>query len=278
MAFDAGVGVGVEADGGACGLALVDDCDGALWRCVWVVAQGDELPDEVGVDLEEPGVEADGAVFHDAAFGLEEEQLVEVCAGVGVAHVVAGERPLVEGGVPVESAMGRLVVLALDPGPQGAVQGIEAFGGCGGEVVGEHRGAKRAEEAFDFSLSRGLVGAGVDEGDAELGAHERELLGAVVRPVVDEQSHRESPARDGLFEHGQERGGVLRVGEGGEGNHPGGVVDECNEVGLSAPAPVADLRPVHDIAHPQLAGVAVGEASPVGGDGVAGTSVEQPFA
>ena len=38
--------------------------------------------------------------------------------------------------------------------------------------------------AADFSLSRGLVGAGVDERDAELGAHERELLGAEVRPVV----------------------------------------------------------------------------------------------
>ena len=96
--------------------------------------------------------------------------------------------------------------------------------------------------------------------------------------IFDEQSHREPPARDGLFEHGQERGGVLRVGEGGEGNHPGGVVDERNEEGLSAPAPVGDLRSVHDIAHPKLPGVAVREASPVGGGGVAGARVEQSLA
>ena len=49
-----------------------------------------------------------------------------------------------------------------------------------------HRGAKGAEESLDFSLPRGLIGAGVDEGDAEFRAHERELLGAVVRTVVDD--------------------------------------------------------------------------------------------
>ena len=56
MALDAGVGVGVEAGGGACGFAVVDDLDGALWRRVGVVAQGDELPDEDGVDLVESAV------------------------------------------------------------------------------------------------------------------------------------------------------------------------------------------------------------------------------
>ena len=173
--------------------------------------------------------------------------------------------------------MGRLVVLALDPGPQGAVQCVEAGGGLGGEVA-QPSGAKRSEESLDFSLSGGLVGAGVDEGDAELCAHQGELLGAVVGAVVDEQSHGEPPACDGLLEHGEERGGVLRVGEGGEGEDAGGVVDERDEEGLSAPASVAHLRPVHHVAHPQLAGVAEGEASPVGGDGLTGALVEQPFA
>ena len=190
----------------------------------WVVAQGDGLADEHGVDLVESAVEAHGAVFHHAAFGLEEEEVVEVCAGVGVAHVRACEGPLVERGAPVESAVGGEVVLALDPGPQGAVQCVEAGSGLGGEV-GEPGGAKGAEEAFDFSLSGGLIGPGVDERDAEFGAHQCELLGAVVRTVVDEQSHGEPAACDGLLEHGQERGGALRVGEGGEGEDAGGVVD-----------------------------------------------------
>ena len=113
MALDGGVGVGVEAGGESCTLAVVDDLDGARRRCVGVVAQGDGLADEHGVDLVESSVETDGAVFHDAAFGLEQEEVVEVEAGVGEAHVVPGERPLVEGGAPVEAAMGRVVVLAL---------------------------------------------------------------------------------------------------------------------------------------------------------------------
>ena len=49
----------------------------------------------------------------------------------------------------------------------------------------------------------------MDERDAELGAHERELLGAEVGPVVDEQACGEASAGDGLFEHGQEGGGVF---------------------------------------------------------------------
>ena len=44
------------------------------------------------------------------------------------------------------------------------------------------------------------MGPGMDEGDAELGAHERELLGAEARPVVDEQACREASAGDGVFE------------------------------------------------------------------------------
>ena len=170
--------------------------------------------------------------------------------------------------------MRRLVVLALDPGPQGAVQGVEAGGGLGGEVA-QPGGAKRPEEALDFSLSGGLVGSGVDERDAELGAHERELLGAEVGPVVDVQPGGQAAPRDGVLEHGQERGGVLRVGEGGEGDDAGGVVDERDEEGLAAPARVADFGAVHHVAHPQLPGVAEGESSPVGGDGLTGAFVEQ---
>ena len=154
MALDAGVGVGVEAGGESCGFGVVGDLDGARRRSVGVVAQGDGFADEHGVDLVEPSVEAHGAVFHHAAFGLEEEEVVEVEVGVGVAHVVPGEGPLVERGASIEAAVGRLVVLALDPGPQGAVQCVEAGGGLGGEVA-QPGGAKGAEEAFDFPLPAG---------------------------------------------------------------------------------------------------------------------------
>ena len=253
------------------------DLQGARRRRLGVVAQGDGLSHEDGIDLVESPVQAHGAVLHDAAFGLEEEQVVEVEVGAGVTHVFACERPLLERGAPVDAAMGRLVVLALDPGPEAAVERLEARGGIGVEAF-EPGGAKRSEEALDFPLSRWLPGASVNERDAELGAHEGELVRAVVGTVIDVKSQRQAPAGERALEHRQERGGALGEVEGGEGERAGGIVDKGNEEGLSAPAPIADLRSVHDIAHPQLAGVAEGEASPVDGDGLAGVFVEKAFA
>ena len=116
-------------------------------------------PTRSASDLVESSVEADGAVFHDAAFGLEEEEVIEVCGGFGVAHVLAGERPLVEGRAAIKAAMRGLVVLALDPCPEAAIECFEALGGLGVEA-GEPGGAKGSEPALDFSLSGRLIGNG----------------------------------------------------------------------------------------------------------------------
>ena len=69
---------------------------------------------------------------------------------------------------------------------------------------------------------------------------------------------------DGVAEHRQEGLDVLGGVEGGEGDDAGCVVDEGDEVGLAAGFAVADFGPVHDVAHPQLAGVPEGEAAAVG--------------
>ena len=113
----------------------------------------------------------------------------------------------------------------------------------------------------------------MDERDAELCADQDELTGAVGGAIVDVEALGQPAADKGVLEHGQEGLHVLGGGEGGEGDDAGGVVDEGNEVGL-APAPAEpDLGPVHDVAHPQLAGVAEGEAAAVGA--VRGLLVEQ---
>ena len=156
------------------------------------------MADEERVDLVESPVEADGAVFHDAAFGLEEEEVVEVCGGVGVAHVLTGERPLVEGGAPVKAAMGGLVVLALDPCPETAIECLEALGGLGVEA-GEPGGANGSEPTLDFSLSSRGIGTGVDERDAELGAHQGELLGAVGLAPLSQNNLMGRPRRMSAF-------------------------------------------------------------------------------
>ena len=86
-----------------------------------------------------------------------------------------------------------------------------------------------------------------------------------------------SPAQEGLFEHGQEGGGVLGEGEGGEGDDAGGVVDEGDEIGLAALSAIGNGGTVHDIGHPQLGGLPVLEAAAVRGR-LPGTLVEEAFA
>ena len=68
-----------------------------------------------------------------------------------VAHAVAGERPLLEGGARVEATMGSVVVLALDPRPEASVERLEALGVFVPEVA-EPSGAQGSEKPFDFSL------------------------------------------------------------------------------------------------------------------------------
>ena len=113
----------------------------------------------------------------------------------------------------------------------------------------------------------------MDERDAELCADQDELTGAVGGAIVDVEALGQPAADKGVLEHGQEGLNVLGGGEGGEGDDAGGVVDEGNEVGLAPALAEPDLGPVHDVAHPQLAGVAEGEAAAVGA--VRGLLVEQ---
>ena len=120
----------------------------------------------------------------DASFGFEEEDVVEVEGGVGVAHAGRGQGPLLERGAALEAAMGGVVILALDPRPQAAVQGLEAVEDRRIEM-GEPAGAKGSEPTLDLALSGGLIGPGMDQGDAEPGADQGELAGPVARAIVD---------------------------------------------------------------------------------------------
>ena len=62
-------------------------------------------------------------------------------------------------------------------------------------------------------------------------------------------------------------------------DHPRGIVDKGDQVGLALD-PFADhhARPMHDVAHPQLARVGEGEAAPVMITAIAGGLVHQPMA
>jgi len=78
-----------------------------------------------------------------------------------------------------------VVVLALDVGPQAAVERLEA-GGVVGLKMREELSAHGPEPALLLTLALGLMRACMDQGHTELGAHQGEVMGAEVRPVVDD--------------------------------------------------------------------------------------------
>jgi hypothetical protein len=150
--------------------------------------------------------------------------------------------------LPVEPTVRSLVVLTLDPGPQTAIEVLQAL------QIGlvEQRQELHAHGA---------------EGDAKL-AHTSAMLGAERRPVVHVAALGDTAAANGLLQRRQERRHVLREGKRGEGHHACGVVDERDEVRLLAPASAQrHHRPVHDVAHPELVGVLEREAATVLGLG-----------
>ena len=155
-----------------------------------------------------------------------------------------------------------VVILPFDPGPEAAVQGLQIVENVVADVT-KPAGAKGPEEALDLALSRWLERSGVNQRNAELGADQGEMTGAVGASVIDVKTRRQTAPDQRVLEDRQEGLDVLGHGEGGEGDDAGGVVDEGDQVGLAAAAAVPDLGPVHDVAHPQLAGVLEGEAAAI---------------
>ncbi len=159
--------------------------------------------------------------------------------------------------------MGAGVVLALDPGVKPAVHGFEVAGVPVLEPL-QDAAPDSPEPAFDLSLSRRLPGPRMDQDDAEPGADERQVPGAEIRTVIDVEFSGIAPLQQGKLEHRQEGGGVLREREGRMRDDSRAVIYERQEIRLAPPpVPVAALRAVHDVRHPEIARVRVLEAPPV---------------
>jgi len=77
----------------------------------------------------------------------------------------------------------------------------------------------------------------MNQGDAQFGAHQPQMAGAVVGAVVDIEALTVAPTQQRLLEHGQKRPGIFGEGKSGRGDHPGGVIEEGDEIGLAPLAP-----------------------------------------
>ena len=103
------------------------DLQAACGWCRGVVTQDHILADERCVDFVDDSVQAHRAVALDAAFGFEQEQRVEVERRIGQTHVLATQGPLVEWRALREAAVRGVMVFAFDPGPEPAVESVEAL-------------------------------------------------------------------------------------------------------------------------------------------------------
>ena len=162
------------------------------------------------------------------------------------------------------------MIFGLDPTPEPGVERIKVFEIVMGEQ-GKKLHAHGAKPTFLFSFALRLIGASVDEGDAELGADEREVPRAVGRPVIDVESFGNSAAEDGGLQHRQEGGGTLTRSEGGVRNNAGGVVEHRDQVRFAFAFVVGkDAGSMHHVTHPKLVRFVEGEAPTVFGGGLVG--------
>ena len=116
--------------------------------------------------------------------------------------------------------------LTFDPSAQAAVERLEVTG----IVRGEQLGADGFEPALDFPLALGPVRTGMDQRDAEFGAHQRQMPGTVIGAVVDVKAFTVTPSQNGLLEDRQKRPGVLRMRKGGIGDDPRGIIDKPKKI------------------------------------------------
>jgi hypothetical protein len=98
--------------------------------------------------------------------------------------------------------MGAVVILALDPGARRRLS-ASRLAVSSLRQAREQLRAHGLEPALDLALALRAIGAGMDQRDAELGAHQRQVAGAVVGAVVDVQALRQAALLDRQLEHRQ---------------------------------------------------------------------------
>ncbi len=157
VAPHAGVGMEVEQRRAPGVAVLVQDEQRPLGRRARVLQQDDLLPDQFGVGLVQPAVDADRAGAGDAALEAVAEDPLQVDVGSGIAHVAGELRPAVQRRIAVEAAVRRVVVVAFDPSREPAVEGGEA-GAFRRAEQGQEFGSNTAKPAFYLALPAGSYG------------------------------------------------------------------------------------------------------------------------
>jgi hypothetical protein len=141
--------------------------------------------------------------------------------GIGIARGEVGLGEAIERGL-AGRLVDREVVALLEPGLEAELN-LAVIAEAEGPDLGLELLDDGAIPALDGAAAFADVGRAVPERDAEMGAGEGELVGAVGGAIIDVEGLGETALEDGLFEAGLERGDLL-------GGVPRGVGDELGEV------------------------------------------------
>ncbi len=118
-----------------------------------------------------PGDQADGAQL---------QQMIQPRPGLGQG---GGGEQRVGFEFEVEGELGKREVFAVERFEAGGILWAQA---------GNQLRAHGLEPAFDFSLSPGPVRTGMNQSDAQFGAHQRQVPVAVMRAIVDVEAFTEA--------------------------------------------------------------------------------------
>ena len=113
----------------------------------------------------------------------------------------------------------------------------------------------RADEPLDLTFAPSVVGLGVEETNAQIGADDAGMRVDEWLALVGVEFEGQPPPQDGLLEAVQEAGGVAGQVVGGIRNEPAMVVEDHAELGgHHAPIGSAKHRPAREVHHPQIIG------------------------
>ena len=220
-----------------------------------IVAQLDRERAKGERDLEEFFTEGDRAVLAHDAFGAGVKKrgdfvgVLDVADGVGVA-AESFVRGLAGGAVDAQ------VVGGGDPMGKGGVEFAQAVSGIAVEAQGQLEVALDGlNEPLDFAFAPGVVGLGVQEADAEVGANDFCVVVDEGFALVGVEFDRQAAPQHGLLEAVEESGGVGARVVASKDDEPTVVVNNEAEVGGDDFAVVStESRTAGEIDHPQIVG------------------------
>ena len=201
------------------------------------------------------------AVLSDKAGDAVIKQCIEP-GGLGAQTADAGQITLValQGSQAIQTAMDRLVINLLDPGPQSGIEVIQTGDQALIEFT-EELIPKGAMPALQFALALRRIRTTKDQVDAQTGAHALQGSSSVGGAIVDNEFDWHAPAQQRLFEHAFNVQSGLAQAKRTVGHQARGIIEQGHQVGLAQLALDGNMRAMHHVAVPNRTGKLGAEAA-----------------